>query len=313
MLVPLTPQSPERSEREEAVTTHFCNFLGVSRGDAQALLETYPQVLDKAFALHLTPEEVTAIWQAITCYRDPTMKGPALVLETIKLSGSAPDLPPFAAVPVEALLNVARQLEASASGARDTAVQFGSDVTVERAAPFELWPAEASVAEVVVWTNAGIVLKSWWANGRADAEISTTALPINVLECMNTVGHQAALYWGSKQANELVMRAFAQRDKQHAIGAPSHENNPGTDLLCSLSAEVSLSEIASPYVREEFKPEWEWLQKNATLVAPGMPQSSSWKVLLDLSVEPVGAPLLLRDVLGQARRQHLRFLLISED
>lgn len=311
MPVPLTPQSPERIEWEDAVTTHFCHFFEVARGDAQAMLETYPQALDKAFALHLSPQDVAAIWQAITCYRDPATKGPVLVLETIKLSGAAPDLPPFAAVPVEALLNVARELEASASAARDTAVQFGRDVTVERAAPFELWPAEASVAEVVVWTPAGIVLKSWWANGRSDAEISTAALPIKVLECMNSVGQPLAFYWGSDQANELVMRAFAKRDKPRAIGAPSHET--ATALLCSLCAQVSLSEIASPYVREELAPEWDWLQKNATLVAPGMPQSAPWKVLLDLSREPIGVPLLLRDVLDQARRQHLRFLLISED
>lgn len=313
MLVPLTPQPPERIEWEETVARHFCHHFEVANGDAQAMLETHPQALDKAFAMRLSPEDVAAIWQSITCFRDPAIKGPVIVLETHKISGAAPDLPLFAAAPVQALLEVARQLEASASEARNMATQFGGDVTVERVAPFQPWAHEATVAEVVVWTGAGIVLKCWLADGRSDADIATKAVPTPVLECMAAIDQQLALYWGQESEADRVLSAFGQHVEQHSIGSPSKEAAPSNALLCTLSAKVSLSELASPYEREEFGPEWQWLHENAELVAPGMPYADRWMVLLDLSREQVGVPLLLRDIFDQARRQRLRYLLISEN
>lgn len=223
MLKPLTPQSPARIQWEENVTRHFCQHFDVARGDAQGMLETYPRCLDRAFEVQASPDEVAATWQAITGHRQEYAREPILLIETQRISGGADALETYAAVAAGELLEVARGLDDSAHDGNQTGVPFGSNVTVEVVAPFQLWSSDASVSQTVKWTSEGIVLTSWWASTNGDAEISTRPIPLKALECLATLDTEMVLYWGRTEGETQVLDAIRVRDRLCSVSAQPRE------------------------------------------------------------------------------------------
>jgi hypothetical protein len=213
MLRPLLPQSPARIKWEEEITRGFIDTFEAARGDAQGMLEAYPNVLDHAFKARLTVDEVAAVWTTPTSRHNPSDQGPLLVLETTSAAGPEGDVATFASVPVHQLLAAARQLNDASLGAAQIAQPMSDDVLIEAPVGFAPWPAERCKYASLALTPEGLVLMGTWSsagNGIPAVALKTKALPLRVLECLAFMEADMVLYWGGQDTAQEVLNAFTR-------------------------------------------------------------------------------------------------------
>jgi hypothetical protein len=219
MLRPLLPQSPARIKWEENITRGFCEAFQATRGDAQGMLEAFPEVLDHAFKARLTVDEVAAIWTAPTSRHNPSDQGPLLVLETTSGAGPEAQVPTFACVPAPQLLAVARQLNEASLGAARLAQPMSDDVLIETQVGFTPWPVERCKDASLALSPAGLVLKGTWssaAGGTPAVALETPPLPLRLLECLSVMESHMVLYWGRRETSQEVLNDFTRANPKTA-------------------------------------------------------------------------------------------------